>query len=79
MKYLILLLFPCLCFANEYHFTFNFEDGRMLKLKVEGKNRNDALEKAGIMCGEFFGIGHKDLTDKEYIEILDVCANPSMQ
>lgn len=79
MKYLLLLLISCNCWATEYKFTFNMDDGRQLKVKMEGKNQWDALEKAGVFCGKFFGVGKRDLTEDEIAEITSVCANPSFK
>lgn len=77
MRFLLLLLISVNCSAAEYKFTFNLEDGRQLKYKIEADNKWDALETAGVFCGKFFGIGTKDLTRHEQDVIIDACANPS--
>ena len=80
MKYLLLFLLfaSSTCYAKEYTFTFNHKDGRQFKVKLEAKNKNKALEDAGVYCGEFFGIGRIDLTEKEVDDIVDACTNPSL-
>lgn len=80
MKYLLLLLFSSTCWATEYKFTFNIQDGRKvmtLKYKVEAANRNEALRKAGKFCGQYFGVGTRDLSEGQIDEVLNACANPS--
>lgn len=78
MKYLILLLLPISCWANEYKFTFNMDDGRQLKVKVKVESRSEALEVAGALCGKFFLDAEKgELTEDKIAEITSVCANPS--
>jgi hypothetical protein len=80
MKYLLLLLMSQPCFATEYRFTFNIPlDGKMntLKYKTDANTRSQALEKAGVFCGDFFGIGKRDLTTDEVDAIIDGCANPT--
>ena len=79
MKYLLLLLISTNCWAAEFKFTYNLKDGRQLKVKQEGPNRNKALEDAGVFCGKFFGIGSKDMSPQEEDEIMISCANPSFK
>lgn len=76
MKYLLLLLISCNCWATEYKFTFNMNDGRQLKVKQEAPTRWIALDKAGVFCGKFFGVGTKDMSEQEIDEIVISCANP---
>lgn len=67
--------------AAEYTFTFNVPEGNKvstLKYKIEADNQWDALRKAGVFCGTFFGIGEKELTRDQEDDIIDACANPSM-
>jgi hypothetical protein len=79
MKYLLLLLISCNCWAGEYGFTFNLKDGRQLKVKQVADTKWKALEDAGVFCGEFFGIGRKQLSEDEAQDIIDACANPSFE
>lgn len=81
MKYLILAAFLVgpTCWAKEFKFTFNLRDGRQLKVKQEGDNRWKAMEEAGVTCGQFFGIGRKPLSENEAMDIIDSCANPSLE
>ncbi len=79
MRFLLLLLISCNCWATEYKFTFNLKDGRQLKFKLESDNKWKALEEAGVFCGSFFGIGTRDLTEKQVDMIVDACTNPSLQ
>jgi hypothetical protein len=76
MKYLLLLLISCNCWAGEYKFTFNMNDGRQLKMKQVAPDRWKALEDAGVFCGKFFGVGSKDMSEQESDEIIISCANP---
>lgn len=81
MKYLFLLLLSTNCYAAEYRFTFRVPDGKMvstLKYKIEAKDQYEALYKAGLFCGNFFGIGSRKLTDDQAMDIIDACANPSV-
>ena len=76
MKYLLLLLVSCNCWAGEYKFTFNLKDGRQLKATMKAPDRWKALEEAGAYCGKFFGVGTKEMSEQEADEIIISCANP---
>jgi len=86
MKYLYIAILAgflagSTCLATEYRFTFHVPDnGKMsvLKYRTEAKNRYDALQKAGLFCGDFFGIGTRNLSDTQIDDIIDACANPSI-
>lgn len=77
MRYLLFaMLISSNCYATEYKFTFNMKDGRQLKVKWEASNRWEALEKAGVFCGKFFGV-KPGISEEKLEDILDTCANPS--
>ncbi len=79
--FFFLLLWPILCQATEYQFTFNvLLDGKnnTLKYKIDAKNKNEAFKEAGVFCGDFFGIGKKDLTETQVDAIVNACTNPQV-
>jgi hypothetical protein len=65
--------------AKEYQFTFNVpSNGKIntLRYKIDAEDRWKALEKAGLFCGTFFGVGQQNVLEEQALKIIDACANP---
>jgi hypothetical protein len=76
-KAFIALLFPSICFAESFDFTYNLKNGNMvqtLRLNIEAKNHNMALFSGAMACEKFFDV--KNLTENEKLELVDTCTNP---
>jgi hypothetical protein len=80
MKYLLLLLFSVNCWAaTEYTFVYHVREGRKdmtFKYKVKANTWKEAFDIGGAFCGDFFGVGKKDLDEDQIAEITSGCGNP---
>lgn len=78
MKWLI-LLFPSLCFATEYNFTYHLIKQRVdntVKVKVEASSYLDAIDKGGSICVDaYVARGLLSRASKE--AIANACTNPN--
>lgn len=78
MKWLLILLFPSLCFAKEYHFYYRLDyDGQVntLEYKTNAPDYATALERGALACAKFF-VDLMPITEDSKWEIFDVCENP---
>jgi len=79
MKWLIILLFPSLCFAKEYHFFYRLEhDGKVstLEYKTNAPDYAIAINRGALSCAKFFTDLIPDFDEETKWEIFDVCLNP---
>lgn len=75
---LLILLFPSLCFASNFHLTYHFTQGRIdnqIKVVVNADSFAEAIGNGAPLCYEAF----KDLapiTEDFKLAMTDACANP---
>jgi hypothetical protein len=81
MKWLVILLFPSMCFAKEYHFYYRIDyDGKVnvLEQKLNAPDLAEAIKIGALQCAEFF-VEILPPTDYYKWEIFNTCLNPNQK
>lgn len=76
---LLILLFPAMCFAKEFHFVFHLQEDKMMdtwEYKTEADTWKEAHRRAALACATFF-TDRMPVTENAKWEIFDACMNPS--
>lgn len=78
MKWLVILLFPSLCFAKEYQMYWNLDykgEVNHLEYKIEAADMYEAIQRGALFCGKFFA-DRMPITEDSKWAIFDTCLNP---